>query len=294
MSFFLIIFIFFLCILVEPKTLYKIPTVEDFFHNVSKSTDPIYANIEDYPYMAKLYINFADVQFQCGGTLITPVWILTAAHCVAPEKSSSTPKLILVCMGSSFLPSHTACENSRTVRLVSRPASTVDLAMLRLTKPFDHSKTIQPLNLKKYDLDKLEKTCKVMGWGWMQTGFTSPNLLQTDVKRMDNCFKQLICVMATDHAPCRGDSGGPLICNGVLVGVASVGENANCEGPSGVTIYIPVWENIKFIRQSIADSGSRKSLHIAMLGVCLLYAESVFPLVEWLLSRLWALFKLMY
>uniref|UniRef100_A0A3P8V6E7 Peptidase S1 domain-containing protein n=1 Tax=Cynoglossus semilaevis TaxID=244447 RepID=A0A3P8V6E7_CYNSE len=133
-----------------------------------------------------------------------------------------------------------------------------DLMLLKLDKPVKRTNTVDYFNLKTAAKEPEDGTkCTVAGWGE-----TKPNLKKmsevlmavnvTVINRM-KCNspsyydfnpiinKDMICAGSNgkDKADsCRGDSGGPLLCDGQLVGVTSFGGGCGIIKKPGVYTFL--------------------------------------------------------
>jgi trypsin len=208
-----------------------------------------------YPYLASLHFRnpFTGELYQaCGGSLIAPSVILTAAHC------SDYIDVAIIGLYNLSMPEETSHEtyNITSEQKVMYPfynnlTLDGDFLLLFLDKPSIFSPVKVNANP---DIPVLGDILTVMGWGEQETGFPDSVPEETQVKTRSNLWcnaayqglemvskifgysdnititEKVICAEGGDtNDSCGGDSGGPLIIKGenasadILVGIVSWG-----------------------------------------------------------------------
>ncbi len=200
-------------------------------------------------------------QQRCGGALIAPNWVITAAHCsIQPSDKAIVGALGLAQAGSDNV--YDIVE-VRTHSLYRAATSDNDIALVKLMK---ESKA-ELIALNESDDDLAGKKVEVAGWGLTQeSGSPSNELLEATVNVVSNAVCNtgygnkatisafMLCAgkAAGGVDSCQGDSGGPLVIPAQggqpmkLAGIVSFG--VGCGEPNRYGVYTRVSKYIPWIR----------------------------------------------
>ncbi|MEU3888213.1 serine protease [Streptomyces sp. NPDC029041] len=208
-----------------------------------------------YPFVMQI-TDASQNQF-CGGTLVSPTKVVTAAHCMVGETTSS----VRVVGGRTYL-NGTNGTVSRVSKIWIHPSYTTatkgeDVAVLTLSTAMPYT-TAKYVSASQTSVYAAGTTARILGWGTTASNGSSSNQLRTATvptvsdsscgSSYGSQFVQseMVCAGYTSGGvdTCQGDSGGPLLIGGVLAGITSWGEGCAQAGYPGVYTRLTTFSNL--------------------------------------------------
>ncbi|KUO15776.1 S1 family peptidase [Streptomyces dysideae] len=208
-----------------------------------------------YPFMMQI-TDASQNQF-CGGTLVSPTKVVTAAHCMVGESTSS----VRVVGGRTYR-NGTNGTVSQVSKIWIHPSYTDatngdDVAVLTLSTSMPYT-TASYVSSSQTGVYAAGTTARIVGWGTTSSGGSSSNQLRTATVPTvsdsscggsygsDYIASDMVCAGYTSGGTdtCQGDSGGPLLIGGVLAGITSWGEGCAAAGYPGVYTRLTTFSNL--------------------------------------------------
>lgn len=205
------------------------------------------------PWVLKIYVAFPQDNFaSCTGIQISSQWVLTAMHCynASPDGVASITAIRSETIGSNFL-------DSETINFDLAEPLIGDLVALRLTErnsrfPF------APLNLFTRPEDLTQSFVTTYGYGPAGESRLGAARGLTFMDRPDRRYQPgREVITGVDHAwgqTQNGDSGGPVLSNGFVVGIHS---SVNHEDPpQTLRFWTPLIDSANYISQYLQPTFS--------------------------------------
>ncbi|XP_066504586.1 coagulation factor IXa [Hoplias malabaricus] len=229
----------------------------------------------EIPWQVALVVRSTQQVF-CGGSILSQMWVITAAHCLEESKN----KAYFVRVGEYNVSMKDSTEQDlevekAVVHTLYKPAVSLynhDVALLRLRSPIRFSEQVMPICLgpKAFTESLLNSgsLAVVSGWGRLRFSGRPANTLQkvelpfvdrSECKdsSTDRISHFMFCAGYSDGAKdaCQGDSGGPhanqFHNTWFLTGIVSWGEECAKKGKYGV--YTRVGNYYKWIQYVIGN-----------------------------------------
>ncbi|XP_026701293.1 serine protease 55 [Athene cunicularia] len=215
------------------------PSYESFLKTGKRIAEGRYAWRGEFPWHVSIQSNGRHI---CGGTMISALWILTAAHCFA----ELLPPALTVVVGGTDL--SLPLEEHKLESLIihenfDRMSMDNDIALALLSSPIEFSSQKIPICLPFIQDVNTWQHCWVAGWGTTHAAGVSTSLVLQKARMKpisrEQCLEQILQVeenmmcadLEEEGGPCQVDSGGPLVCSywntmrWFQVGIVSWGED---------------------------------------------------------------------
>lgn len=240
-----------------------------------------------YPWAVALVENGKNDVFWaqfCGGTLIAPSWVLTAAHCTYRGGEAFEASDFDILLGQHKL-SATDGERIAVEQIIRHPNydrsnGDADLALIKLTTPSSQP-VVKIANLSMMDIDESGAVGTVVGWGRTEANIRVDHMMQVNVPLVSSeicgkaynpkgytLTKNMLCAGYAEGGTdaCTGDSGGPLVVRAaegnessewIQVGVVSWGKGCAQADAYGVYTHLALskdWIDVQLALEGFAST----------------------------------------
>lgn len=227
------------------------------------------ASVGEFPYQVSLQLVILVISsHSCGGSIISPTTILTAAHCITEVPNIGYYKAVA---GDHNLNVEEGTEQGiRVDKSIVHPdyqggVAPNDVAVMLLRSPLTFNARVGPIALPTPGAIP-QGQAVLSGWGSVSTSLlpTLPAVLQTalvPIVPMEECKAAVgseaplastnVCTgpLTGGLSACSGDSGGPLAQNGTVIGIVSWGY-IPCGSVNAPSVFTRVSAFVDWIKEN--------------------------------------------
>ncbi|NXW82068.1 PRS57 protease, partial [Alopecoenas beccarii] len=223
------------------------------------------------PFIASIQMHGQHI---CGGFLVWPKWVMTAAHCLIPRRNPS----VRVVLGAHRLEEPEGSQQIFDIaQSIAHPyynPSSVDndIRLLQLNRSATLNEYVKRIRLPAPHVDlKPGTVCYVLGWGDTSNyGDRPAELMETSttiVKRslcrtlwQGKVSPNMLCGASPNamlQGVCAGDSGGPLVFKGKVYGIVSF-SGERCGDRRYPDIYTKISNYIEWVHRTVRGHRHQK------------------------------------
>ncbi|XP_059046212.1 trypsin epsilon-like [Achroia grisella] len=201
-------------------------------------------------------VQFFNAGAMCGGVILSSWSVITAAHCFDVNANVND---MIVYVGSRYnydfnAKAHDILSFVIHERYNQSTQFACDIALLFLQTPIKITNKSEKALIVTHNrwMNAKEKQFIVTGWGWTTYGgpISESGLMMTtlqfvpttkcEIVDKSKAAKDMFCLYGGGQRDtCRGDSGGGVLWNGMLVGITSHGDG--CAKKDKPSVYANVW-----------------------------------------------------
>mmetsp|Transcript_19235 Transcript_19235/g.27734 ORF Transcript_19235/g.27734 Transcript_19235/m.27734 type:complete len:345 (+) Transcript_19235:64-1098(+) len=216
--------------------------------------------VDRFPWMVSLY-NRKDPENilpVCGGSLITPSVVLTAAHCIFSIQSAEIGRY-------DYEANDEVVETFTDIEKRFHPdyeeaTFNFDYALVKLERPHPN-----PFLVDLRRTTEVPSELQIMGWGLLEEDGEQPTLLQTAVVSrvfFEDCTQgylpeeiteNMFCAREDTIDSCQGDSGGPIVVKDTNIQVGVVSWGNGCADPLFPGVYARSSSGMAWIDETVCN-----------------------------------------